>query len=317
MAVKVVPEIPGLNTEDLKLKGFKVHELPASVNIPLSRGRRDFYKMGLVTGNMTVNYDDKILEINDTVLFFVNPNVSRSVVRRSKKTTGYACLFTETFITSRERNGILKNSPLFHIGGTPVIPLNSEQAAFMTAIFQKMLAVHNGDYPYKGELIRSCIELIIHEALRIQPSKNVSQFKNAATRITHLFMDLVERQFPIERISEPLRLRTAQDFAAGLSVHVNYLNRSVKEVTGKTTSVHIAERVTAEAKALLKHTDWSVADIGYALGFEYATYFNNYFKRLTGTTPRSLRKGLKIILIGLIIVSSLQGLTGTLQIIHN
>jgi AraC family transcriptional activator of pobA len=290
MAVKVVSEIPGLNIEDLKLKGFKVHELPASADIPVSRGRRDFYKMGLVTGNMTVHYGDKILEINDTVLFFINPNVPHSVVRRSKKTTGYACLFTETFITSRERTGVLKNSPLFHIGDTPVIPLNREQAAFMTGIFQKMLAVYSGDYHYKGELIRICIELIIHEALRIQPSQNISQFKNAATRITHLFRDLLERQFPVERTGEPLRLRTAQDFAMGLSIHINYLNRSVKEVTGKPTSVHIAERITGEAKALLHHTDWSVADIAYALGFEYPTYFNNYFKRVTGTTPKALRK---------------------------
>jgi AraC family transcriptional activator of pobA len=76
----------------------------------------------------------------------------------------------------------------------------------------------------------------------------------------------------------------------GLSVHVNYLNRSVKEVTGRPTSVHIAERIAAEAKALLQHTDWSVTDIAYALGFEYPTYFNNYFKRVTGTTPKSCRQ---------------------------
>ena len=290
MAVSVISEIPGVNMEDLKLKGFKVHQLPASVDIPVSRGRRDFYKMGVVTGDMTVYYGDKLLEINGTVLFFVNPRVPHSVIRRSKNTTGYACLFTETFITSREQSGILKNSPLFHVGDTPIIPLNSDQAAFMTVLFQKMLTVHSGDYPHKGELIRSCIELIIHEALRIQPSQNGAQFKNAATRITHLFMDLLERQFPIERAGEPLRLRTAQDFAHGLSVHVNYLNRSVKEVTGKPTSMHIAERITAEAKALLQHTDWSVADIAYALGFGYPTYFNNYFKRVTGTNPKSLRK---------------------------
>lgn len=290
MAVDGVAEIPGINMEDLKLKGFKVHELPAAVNIPVSQGRRDFYKMGLVTGDMTVNYGDKLLELNDTVLFFVNPNVLHSVVRRSEKISGYACLFTETFITKSERTGILKNAPLFQTGDTPVIKLNTEQAAFMTGIFQKMLAVHNGDYVYKGELIRNCIALIIHEALRIQPSQNVTQFQNAASRITYLFMDLLERQFPIERSAEPLKLRTAQDFALGLSVHVNYLNRSVKACTGKPTSVHVAERIIAEAKALLQHSDWSVADIAYALGFEYPTYFNNYFKRVTGTNPKSLRK---------------------------
>jgi AraC-like DNA-binding protein len=289
MAESVVAEIPGVNMEDLKLKGFKVHELPASADIPVSRGRRDFYKMGLVTGEMTIGYGDQELELQDTVLFFVNPNVPRSVVRRSANTTGYACIFTENFIAGRERTGILKNSPLFYVGDTPVIRLNSEQAAFMTGVFQKMLAVYNGDYPHKGGLIRNCITLVIHEALRIQPPQNEAQFKNAASRITHLFMDLLERQFPIERASEPLRLRTAQDFAEVLTVHVNYLNRSVKETTGKPTSVHIAASIIAEAKALLQYTDWSVADIAYALGFEYPTYFNNFFKRMTGATPKSFR----------------------------
>jgi len=60
-------------------------------------------------------------------------------------------------------------------------------------------------------------------------------------------------------------------------------------VTGKPTSTHISERIAAEAKALLQHTDWSVGDIARGLGFEYPTYFNNYFKRITGNTPNSFR----------------------------
>jgi AraC family transcriptional activator of pobA len=287
MAVEVFAEIPGVNMADLRLKGFKVHELPAFVDIPVSRGRRDYYKMGLVTGEMTMDYGGRHLEFQDTVLFFVNPNVPRSVIRRSADTSGYACIFTETLI---KRTEILKESPLFQAGDDPVIRLNSEQVLFMTGIFKKMLSVYNGDYPHKGELLRNCIELILHEALQIQPSQHTLPVINAATRITQHFMDLLERQFPIERSADPLRLRTAQDFAEGLSVHVNYLNRSVKEATGKPTSVHIADRIVAEAKALLQHTDWSVADIAYALGFAYPTYFNNYFKRVTGAAPKSFRK---------------------------
>jgi AraC family transcriptional activator of pobA len=278
--------IPGLSWDELKLKGFKVHELSASIDVPVRTGRRDFYKMGLVNGDMTIDYDGQIVEIKGTVLFFVNPKVPHSIVRRVNRTSGYACIFTETFMNSRE----MQDSPLFSVGDNPVIPLNDEQALFMRSIFHKMLTAYNGDYPHKADLIKSCIALVIHEALRIQPSQQTTPFKNGTARITHLFMDLMERQFPIERSNDPLRLRTAQDFAAGLSVHVNYLNRAVKEVTGKPTSVHIAARIVTEAKALLQHTDWSVADIAYALGFEYPAYFNNYFKRITGSTPSSFRK---------------------------
>lgn len=286
MATQEISDIPGLNMEDLRLTGFKVHQLSATADVPVRTGRRDFYKMGLVTGDMTIDYGGHLLEIKGTVLFFVNPKVPHSIVRRVNRTSGYACIFTEHFIN----NSVLQDSPLFSIGDNPVIVLNEEQAQFMTGIYKKMVSVYKGAYPYKTDMIRNSIELIIHEALRIQPSQNASSVRNAATRIYHLFVDQLERQFPIERNSEPLRLRTAQDFATGLSVHVNYLNRAVKQVTGKPTSVHIAARIIAEAKALLQHTDWSIADIAYALGFEYPAYFNNYFKRIAGTTPNSFRK---------------------------
>ena len=290
MATYSVTGIPESITSDIKLKGFKIHELSETVNHTVVPGRRDFYKMGMITGNMTINYREKVYETQDTVLFFVNPNVPHSVLHNSRKRVGYACLFTEAFFAGRGRTEILKSSPLCNTDISPVIPLNKEQAEFMTGIFRKMQSVHNSDYQHKDELLQIFIELIIHEALKIQPPQNGSSQKNAAARITHMFMDLLERQFPVDHAGEPLKLRTALDFATSLSVHINYLNRSVKEVTGKPTSVHIAERIAAEAKALLLYTDWSVADIAYGLGFEYPTYFNNYFKRVTGTTPKTLRK---------------------------
>jgi len=284
-----MPEIPAFNITDLKLKGFKVHEISGSSNTTHSQGRRDFYKIVLVTSDMTICYGDQTIEMNGTFLFFANPHVPHSVVQHSMERRDYACLFTEAFISGRTRMELLQNSPLFRVDGIPVIRLNREQALFLTGLYQKMLSVHNADYDHKDALLKSCLELIIHEALRIQPQKGPSP-KNAATRITYLFMELLERQFPIDNTEEPLRLRTAQGFAGSLAIHVNYLNRSVKEITGKPISVHIAERIAAEAKALLQYTNWSVADIAYGLGFEYPTYFNNYFKRVTGVTPNSFRK---------------------------
>jgi len=290
MAAWHLPENSAFSTADLSSKGFKVHEISKAVDSLHNHARRDYYKIVLVTGDMILTYGDETIEINGTVLFFANPHVPHTVIHRSREKKGYGCLFTEAFIAGRERAEILRNSPLFRIGAHPVIPVNSEQAAFLSSLYREMLSVHRSDYEYKNQLLRSCVELIIHEALKIQPAQNGLKQKNAATRITHLFMELLERQFPVESTGDPLRLRTAQDFAGALSVHINYLNRSVKEVTGKPTSVHIAERIATEAKALLQHSNWSIADIAYGLGFEYPTYFNNYFKRVTGATPRSFRK---------------------------
>ena len=277
------------NSIDLTLKGFKVYavDLPASRTHPYTR--RDFYKIVLSTGHLVIHYADRSLELQGTSLFFANPHVPYSVERLSDIQTGYACVFTEDFLKPHDRSEGLQQSPLFKIGGNPVFLLNDEQTAAITAIFRKMLAEQDTDYVFKGELIRTYINLIIHETLKLQPSDGLVKPQNAASRIASLFLELLERQFPIESPDKPLTLRTAQDYALRLSVHVNHLNRAVKEVTGRPTTAHIADRVISEAKALLQHTDWPIATIAYGLGYDYPTYFNNFFKKMTGSSPRSFR----------------------------
>jgi AraC-like DNA-binding protein len=289
MTANMPAEAAELYTADLPSKGFKVYEIAGPVNPAPVRGRRDFYKIVLVTGELTITYGGQIIAAKDTFLFLANPHVPHSVLDRSTEGKRFVCLFTEAFIAGRERTELLRDSPLSRVDVVPVIPLTSEPAGFMNGLFLNMLAVYGGQYEHKSELLRTYLELLLHEALRIQPTPKGVKQKNAATRIAYSFLELLERQFPIESTAKPLQARTAQDFANSMAVHVNYLNRAVKQVTGKPTSVHIAERIAAEAKALLQHTDWSVADIAYGLGFDYPTYFNNFFKRITGTIPKSFR----------------------------
>jgi len=277
------------NPTELKLKGFKIYEVDSSFKALPIFSRRDFYKISINTGHAVIRYGEDLIDVEGTFLFFGNPNIKYSWEVFESIKTGYACVFSDEFIKAGERSESLHESPLFKIGAPTVFRLNDLQAAFMTLVFDKIYLEQGTDYVFKGDLIRCYISLIIHETLKIQPYVNTIKHHNAASRITSMFIELLEKQFPIESKERPLRLRTPQDFAKNLSLHINHLNRAVREITGKPITSHISERVVSEAKALLKHTDWSISDIGYALGFEYPSYFNNYFKRLTGTVPKSVR----------------------------
>ena len=274
---------------ELKLKGFNVFQIEEDSNVVRNYSRKDFYKICLTTGESLINYADRSFLMKGTILFFANPNVPYSWETISRSYVGYTCLFSEDFYKPSDRTESLQQSPLFKIGGTPIFEITEEKREFLNGIFRNMMAEQNTTYAFKDDLIRNYINLIIHEALKLQPTENFDQVKNAAHRITNVFLELLERQFPVESTRRPLGLRTAQDYASAMNLHVNYLNRAVKETTGKSTTTHISERIANEAKALLLHTDWNVADIGYALGFGYPTYFNNFFKRVTGTNPTSLR----------------------------
>ena len=275
----------------VKARQFNVFERNNYSNNQMSYNRRDFYKISLVTGGSgNMHYAARGVLVDKPALIFSNPLVPYSWEALTEQQDGFFCLFTEDFLNESNRNESLQNSPLFKTGSNPVFFVDDTQLIFLSNVYNKMLSETDTDYIYKYDLMRNYVNLLIHEALKMQPNTTYFKHPNAASRIASLFMELLERQFPIDAPRHSLKLRTASDYAESLSVHVNHLNHAVREITGKPTTAHITEKIINEAKALLKHTDWSVSEIAYSLGFEYPTYFNNFFKKKTGLTPKLLRQ---------------------------
>ncbi len=283
-----------INSPDLILNnqpGCNVQRYAFSENkMILPYSRRDYYKIWIVNGESILHYASKSIHITQPALIFSNPLVPYSFERISEQMSGYIFIFTHDFLKDNTRQESILQSPLFQIGHNSVFFLDDEQLHSLSTIYDKMLDEIRGDYLYKYDVLRNYGNLLVHEAMKMQPALSAFKHHNATSRIANLFIELLERQFPIDTPDRMLTLKKPSDYAHHLSVHVNHLNHAVRETTGKPTSSHISERVVHEAKALLKNTDWSVADIAYSLGFEYPTYFNNFFKKNTGATPLSLRR---------------------------
>ena len=252
--------------------------------------RRDYYKIWCISGPARIDYADKSVEIAQPALIFSNPLVPYSFENQSSELLGRMCIFTDEFIKANERLDSILESSLFKTTSDQVFFPNESQLSFIYMIYEKMVEEFNSGYIYKLDIIRNYINLMIHEGMKMQPALSETHHHNAASRIASLFLELLERQFPIDSPQYVLKLRKANDYAESLSIHVNHLNNAVRDVTGKTTTAHITDRIINEAKALLRHTNWSISDIAYCLGFDYANYFNNFFKKNTGVTPLSLRK---------------------------
>lgn len=254
--------------------------------------RRDFYKISLVLGKGKLHYADKYVELDKPALLFSNPLVPYSWQPLNEQ-KGWYCLFTDDFVWPKDRQKTLQDSPLYNMEEMPAFFLNKHQQKEMGAIFLKMMEEMGSDYLYKFDLLRNYVHLLIHEAMKMKPvNEDVHPHSNASQRLTHSFQELLERQFPIDSSEEgTLLLKTANQYADQLSVHVNHLNRALKEVTGKTTTELISSRIVKEAHALLRHSDWNISEIAYGLGFEYPAYFNTFFKKQTGLTPNAVRKG--------------------------
>jgi len=118
----------------------------------------------------------------------------------------------------------------------------------------------------------------------------IEQRSNASLRIYTMFLKLLESQIPVKDLQTTLKFRHASDFANQLNVHVNHLNRSVKEFTQKTTTQVIASYRLQESKTLLKQRTRNVSEIAYMLGFSEPTHFNNFFKKHTQVSPLKFRE---------------------------
>jgi len=258
--------------------------------------RNDFYKFSLVKGKGLLQVGDQYIEIDGNVLIFFNPTVPYFWHSLREETPSYACYFDNHFQTKLLNQNYFQQSPLFNPSISPVCELDEEQAKGIRSIFESMSLEIKSDYHHKYDTLATYLQLLIQKGFQLYHSnERTSANKSAATRIVSGFLNLLERQFPVDAINNALLLKTPGDFARELAVHVNHLNHSVKELTGKQTSDIISTRIITEAKALLKHSHADVAEIAYMLGFEYPSNFITFFKRHEKETPGAFRNNEHIV----------------------
>jgi len=75
-----------------------------------------------------------------------------------------------------------------------------------------------------------------------------------------------------------------------LATTPHLLDKSAREVFGKTVKEMVLERRLLEAKRLLKFTIRPVEDIGRAIGFDDPAYFSRFFRKRTGEAPAAWRR---------------------------
>ncbi|WP_294674285.1 AraC family transcriptional regulator [uncultured Fluviicola sp.] len=286
----LVPE--GISKELGQFNVFDTSELLAQNNGKKGKmpyNRRLYYKISLISGRSTAEYADKVIEIEKHALLFATPKVPYNYTSEDEGHNAVFCVFSTDFITRANTGFALDELPIFSPGSVPVFELSESEYQYIRTVFSKMKAEQSSDYAFKYDLIRTYVMELIHLGQKLQPASVLYPKHTASERVTSLFVELLERQFPIESNQQRIGLRTAKDFADRLSVHVNHLNKVLKENTGKTTTEVIGHRITQEAKILLKQTNWTVSEIGYCLGFEEVAHFSNFFRKHTQITPNSFR----------------------------
>ncbi|WP_459209273.1 helix-turn-helix domain-containing protein [Aquimarina rhabdastrellae] len=208
---------------------------------------------------------------------------------------GYYLMFSKEFITkSKHLQEILTEFPYLKIDRSMPFEVKPKEVSKLLSIYE---AIYEEQYDLKEdsfEIIEAQVLVLLNFVKRFfnaqtEKEEATAAFRKADVSLLSRFQTLIETNFYDVKINSK-KAHSPSYYALELSVHPNYLNAIVKQITGTTAKAHIHKHILRLAKSRLLQTDLSIKEIAYALHFDSPNNFSSFFKKNTGITPNSFRK---------------------------
>ena len=199
-------------------------------------------------------------------------------------------LFTVEFLAlSRPDHLRSKQNPILRRGvARPILNLTEKQAVDISAWIGMLRKESSQEAAGQREAIGALLNLLLIDIERILDSslngpetKGILQEAPSGALIEQ-FIDIVNDSFHA--------LHRVREYADLLNVSPGHLNDVVRSDYGTTASSLIRDRVLLEARRLLAHSNESIKEIAYAIGYEDPSYFTRLFREQIGVAPGEFRK---------------------------
>lgn len=244
-----------------------------------TEAHRDDYHLFCVQeqGTTTFEVDFQRYAIEGAAVLYIQPNQVHRVISVEK--ANFRVLIISHDNLNPDILHILQEiAPVKPLGlSEEIFALISDAMSLCFTLFER-----KQEKLYHAILKESCntlAGLITSQYLAIaNPKENLSRFEV----ITKAFKSILENDFMI--------IKRPADYAKRLKVSTVYLNECVKKTTGQPVSYHIQQRVVLEAKRLLYHSNKSVKEIAFELGYDDYPYFSRLFTKTVGMTAITFRK---------------------------
>lgn len=229
--------------------------------------------------------DLKKLEIHNDSVYFVKPGQAFNL-EINENATGFVISFKDEFIALYEKASFeLINSVLLkQFSSIPFISINKEVYDVMKSIAGQMLQEYRNYYDLRFEILKGFLKIFIIYLCRQSENEYQNNFQSRKTELVNLFYAELEKYFATKKM--------VKDYAELLFVTPNYLNDTVKEISGFTASHHIQQRIVLEAKRRAAFEGNSMKEIAYHLGFWDPSHFSKYFKNSSGVNFTDFKKGI-------------------------
>ena len=243
--------------------------------------RKDHYMLVFVKEGSSKHWIDMLpYTIKPDTMYFTVPHQIQ-MKEEPTPSRGTMISFTDDFL-SMEENGLLKQLPIIrNLLNAHELILTAGNVAYIEDLLVKIDIEYKAKNNWKNGMLIAYMQVLLIYLSRLYNE----QFKG-----NEIYPD---RQLLMKYLAkidgEYKQTHEVAAYAGMLNISAGHLSEVVKEQSGKSAIAHIHERIVLEAKRLLFHTESSIKEVSFQLGFEDASYFNRFFKRLTGSTPLDYR----------------------------
>lgn len=263
---------------------FSISPLVESGNSPVITHYQDNFKIICICeGFGAYRIDRTIKTVGAGHLFCVAPDCPHHFIPYPGA-SGHIITFSEAFLTqtSEDVEGFHAIGLSLRFSRFPVIDASPDVLKELLGIAAKMMEESANYYLMRTEMLRRYLQIyLVHVLRQIDTSDGLTVPPNVCM-LLRKFTALLEKHFKEKRM--------VADYAQQLSVTSNYLNCIVKKYLGHSASHHIRQRVVLEAKRKAIHSDVSMKEIAYDLGFDDTAHFSKYFKNVVGDNFSSFKK---------------------------
>lgn len=246
--------------------------------------RLDFYQLILVTqGRFRHTVDFQLEPTPRGSLLAMRPGQVQNF-ETSKKWDGWIVIFRPESFQSTSAMG--SQTLQLSVDDIPVqLPLNRASFDAVEAALAQMHldASLAGQMHLVGALVRTQLQAILIRLLLASEQQQAAPILDSLhARHFKKYRDAAEqRHHEWHRVA---------DYANALGISEKTLGRATLAVTGQSAKTYLSQRIALEAKRLLAHTNWPIANVADKLGFDEATNFVKFFRREAHCAPSEFRK---------------------------
>lgn len=248
-----------------------------------------FYKISLINHSEgKIKYGQNYYNFDNGGLCFAAPDQVISKASSGRR-TGVMLLFHPDLLSGHPLSKKISKYSFFFYNVNESLQISVQEKQIFQSIFKQLeLELSFSTDNFSQDLLLSNIELLLNYSARFY-KRQIAIRRDTTDDLLSKMEVLLTNYFESGQAAKS-GLPTVRYLSDQLNYSPDYLSDVLKLHSGHGAQQHIHNKMIEKAKKILRSGNFTVAEVGYQLGYEHPQSFTKIFKRKTKISPLAFKQ---------------------------